>query len=110
VRERSARAASRPFFQLDPSQPFPKKDVMIVTLRASNCVNRLDKFTAALELRQIAHRSAISHSESRTSKPIAAKAFILHSHQLLISNHTQSNSARQKQNKDIFGIDKDNYI
>jgi hypothetical protein len=83
---------------------------MIVTLRASNFVNRPDKFIAALEPRQIAHRSAVSHSESRTSKPIAATAFILHSHQILISSHTQSHSARQKRDKDIFGIDKYNYI
>jgi hypothetical protein len=83
---------------------------MIVTLRASVFVNRPDKFTAALELRQIAHRSAITHAGAITSKPIAATAFILHSHQILISSHTQIHSARQKRDKDIFGIDKDNYI
>jgi hypothetical protein len=83
---------------------------MIVTLCASVFVIRPDKFTAALELRQIAHRSAITHAESGTSKPTAATAFILHSHQILISSHTQSHSVRQKQDKDIFGIYKDNYI
>jgi hypothetical protein len=83
---------------------------MIVTLCASNCVNRPDKFTAALEQRQIANRSAISHSESRTSKPIAATAFILHSLQIVISSHTQSYSAGQERDKGIIGINEDNYI